>query len=147
MMCNICLDFSVHVTYSKSLEYFTIAFLSLRSQRERPKLVDHFKDMKVLKASYKENNTLPPPLPAPYFSSRFMASAPKFRGFIFPARTYIKFATWLFILKEAHEWWVRRLLQLNSNQTNWFDSSRFDLPSRIMRQWFGVSANAALYMR
>jgi hypothetical protein len=34
---------------------------------------------------------------------------------------------------------VRRLLQLNSTQINWLD-----LPSRIMRQWFGVSANAAL---
>ena len=39
---------------------------------------------------------------------------------------------------------VRRLPQLSSTQINWFDSSilKFDLPSRIMRQWFGVSANA-----
>ena len=43
---------------------------------------------------------------------------------------------------------VRRSLQLNSTQINFFRLwHRFDLPSRIMRQWFCVSANAALNTR
>ena len=45
---------------------------------------------------------------------------------------------------EIGAWMVPRLLQLNSTQINWIDSS---LPSWIMRHWFGVSANAALNSR
>ena len=41
---------------------------------------------------------------------------------------------------------VRRLLQLNSTQINCFDYS-ISSTFRIMRQWFGVSAKAALKMR
>ena len=60
---NICTDFLVHVTYFKSLEYFIITFLSLHSQRERPKLVGYFKDIEVFMASYKDNTLIPPPSP------------------------------------------------------------------------------------
>ena len=47
-----------------------------------------------------------------------------------------------FLNFEIAAWMVRRLPQLSSTQINWFD-----LPSRIMWQWFGVSANAALNTR
>ena len=47
-----------------------------------------------------------------------------------------------FLNFEIAAWMVRRLPQLRSTQINWFD-----LPSRIMLQWFGVSANAALNTR
>ena len=47
---------------------------------------------------------------------------------------------------------VRRLPQLSSTQISWFDSSisstcHVGKPRQIMRQWFGLSANAVLNRR